>query len=202
MPEADRAALPRQHHARDAAHPGAGRPHDGADRAGVAARARARPSRWRCAPLLEELAASAQAAGAPRAACACVLDAAAATRDVEGDAFLLRRAVSNLLDNAIDFSPAGGAVHAGAGRAGAARVDVTRARPGPGHPRLRRRTRCSRSSIRWRGRTRSKQEHRAGPGLRARDRRAAPAAASTLAQRADGGGALATLSLPLRSAPR
>ena len=59
-------------------------------------------------PLVEELTASGEAAGAPRGI-RVQLDA---TEDahVEGDALLLRRAIGNLLDNAIDFSPAGGHV--------------------------------------------------------------------------------------------
>jgi two-component system sensor histidine kinase CreC len=60
-------------------------------------------------PLLEELAAGAQDAASPRHI-RIVLDAAQ-DAVVEGDPFLLRRAVSNLLDNAIDFSAAGGEVH-------------------------------------------------------------------------------------------
>ena len=52
---------------------------------------------------------------------------------VEGDAFLLRRAVSNLLDNALDFSPQGGTVAvrlAGQRRS----VDITVSDQGPGVP--------------------------------------------------------------------
>ncbi|VTU14819.1 Sensor protein CreC [Variovorax sp. PBL-H6] len=57
------------------------------------------------APLLQEVAASAQGAAAAREIRLHVaIDTEA---HVEGDPFLLRRAVSNLLDNAIDFSPAG-----------------------------------------------------------------------------------------------
>ncbi|RYY85191.1 MAG: two-component system sensor histidine kinase CreC, partial [Comamonadaceae bacterium] len=60
-------------------------------------------------PLLEEVAAGASQAAAPRGVRVVLqVDADAV---VEGDAFLLRQAVSNLLENAVDFSPEGGAVH-------------------------------------------------------------------------------------------
>ena len=59
-------------------------------------------------PLLEETVAAAADAAAPRGV--RVQLEAAEELSVEGDAFLLRRAVSNLLDNAIDFSPAQGEV--------------------------------------------------------------------------------------------
>lgn len=60
------------------------------------------------APLLQDVVATAQDAAAPRGI-QVRLDVAQDAQ-VEGDPFLLRRAVSNLLDNAIDFSPAGGRV--------------------------------------------------------------------------------------------
>ncbi|MDM0072216.1 two-component system sensor histidine kinase CreC [Variovorax sp. J31P207] len=59
-------------------------------------------------PLLREVAAGAQAAAAGREVRVQV--AIHAEASVEGDPFLLRRAISNLLDNAIDFSPAGAEV--------------------------------------------------------------------------------------------
>jgi two-component system sensor histidine kinase CreC len=63
------------------------------------------------APLLEEIAASARAAGAARGiAVHFTPPARPETMVVEGDAFLLRRAVTNLVDNALDFSPEHGVV--------------------------------------------------------------------------------------------
>ena len=62
--------------------------------------------------LIEDLATSAQASGAARGVAVEVTSAAADEGPawVEGDALLLRRAVANLLDNALDFSPAGSKV--------------------------------------------------------------------------------------------
>ncbi|HSV48450.1 MAG TPA: two-component system sensor histidine kinase CreC [Ramlibacter sp.] len=63
------------------------------------------------APLLHDAAATAQDAAAPRGIRIMVdIPAPPQAATVEGDAFLLRRALANLLDNAIDFSPAGGTV--------------------------------------------------------------------------------------------
>ncbi|RYX95402.1 MAG: two-component system sensor histidine kinase CreC [Comamonadaceae bacterium] len=59
-------------------------------------------------PLLEDVARSAGDAAAARGIRVTVDLHADAS--VEGDAFLLRRAVSNLLDNAVDFAPAGSEV--------------------------------------------------------------------------------------------
>lgn len=66
------------------------------------------PVRVALRPMLEEIAASARAAGAARELRVQVL--APQDADVEGDAFLLRRAITNLVDNALDFSPDGATV--------------------------------------------------------------------------------------------
>ncbi len=63
------------------------------------------------APLLEELAHAAQGVATQRRITLTVTTDTDAT--VEADPFLLRRAVSNLLDNALDFSPEGGQVALG-----------------------------------------------------------------------------------------
>ena len=82
-------------------------------------------------PLVDELAASAQASGAARGLKVEALPGDDAL--VEGDAFLLRRAIANLIDNALDFSPQGGTV-AIALRPHRRSVDVTVRDHGPGIP--------------------------------------------------------------------
>jgi two-component system sensor histidine kinase CreC len=62
-------------------------------------------------PLLDELARASQGVAAQRHIRLTVQAQADAT--VEADPFLLRRAVSNLLDNALDFSPEGGLIELG-----------------------------------------------------------------------------------------
>ncbi len=81
--------------------------------------------------LLEERVASAQAAAAPRRIGVALVAPAEAT--VDGDALLLQRAVGNLLDNAIDFSPAGGHIEVSLAVAGQ-RVEVSVRDHGPGIP--------------------------------------------------------------------
>jgi len=63
------------------------------------------------APLLDEIASSARASGAGRGIEVRFEPPPNATAlVVEGDAFLLRRAITNLVDNALDFSPPNGVV--------------------------------------------------------------------------------------------
>ena len=81
--------------------------------------------------LLEERVASAQAAGAPRRI--GVRLAAPVDANVDGDPLLLQRAVGNLLDNAIDFSPEGGQIEVGLSVAGR-RIEVSVRDHGPGIP--------------------------------------------------------------------
>lgn len=81
--------------------------------------------------LIDEAVLGAQAA-ADRRGIAIAVAAGPAAR-VEGDAFLLRCALSNLLDNAIDFSPAGGGVEI-ALAVGADTVEIAVRDRGPGVP--------------------------------------------------------------------
>jgi len=82
-------------------------------------------------PLLEERVASAQAAGALRRI--SVHLEATTPASVDGDALLLHRAVGNLLDNAIDFSPEGGRIDVGLAVVNR-RVDISVRDRGPGIP--------------------------------------------------------------------
>jgi two-component system sensor histidine kinase CreC len=61
------------------------------------------------APLLDELFASVEARARKREV--SLLHEVDADAQVSGERFLIRQALSNLLDNAIDFTPAGGRVH-------------------------------------------------------------------------------------------
>jgi two-component system sensor histidine kinase CreC len=82
--------------------------------------------------LLHDLAASTQPAATARGLKIAVLDGADDPQ-VEGDAFLLQRALSNLLENALDFSPAGGTVTLG-WRVHRRSVDLSVRDHGPGIP--------------------------------------------------------------------
>jgi two-component system sensor histidine kinase CreC len=81
--------------------------------------------------LIDELVASAQSAGAARALRVEVLPGEHVA--VEGDAFLLRRGIANLIDNALDFSAHGGVVTIAITRRRRS-VDVTVRDHGPGIP--------------------------------------------------------------------
>ena len=74
---------------------------------------------------------------------------------VAGDAFLLQRALANLVDNALDFSPAAAASRSRSSpiRAAATSSFATAGRASPTSPKAR----CSRSSIRWRARRRRRR---------------------------------------------
>jgi len=74
---------------------------------------------------------AAESAGAPRHIRVLVAEGSDAI--VEGDPLLLRRAVGNLLDNAIDFSPDGGAIEVALARK-RRHVDVTIREHVPGIP--------------------------------------------------------------------
>lgn len=81
--------------------------------------------------LLQELVASVQPAAAARGLRVVLDDGDDAT--VQGDAFLLQRAVSNLVDNALDFSPASGTVTLALHRKGR-QAELTVRDHGPGIP--------------------------------------------------------------------
>ena len=102
--------------------------------------------------MLEELAASAQASGVARGVTVELM--AGDDASVEGEAFLLRRALANLIDNALDFSPANAKVTLRL-LVNPRSVDVSVRDHGPGISDYAE-DRCSRSSIRWRGRTRAR----------------------------------------------
>jgi len=85
-------------------------------------------------PMLRDLAAAARHAGAPRGV---TVDLDVSPEEdvpsVEGDAFLLQRAVANLLSNAVEFSPNGGTVTLAVKRARRT-VAITVRDRGPGVP--------------------------------------------------------------------
>jgi len=82
--------------------------------------------------LVNELVQSAQGAAAARGVRVELLGGGEQAR-IEGDAFLLHRAVANLIDNAIDFSPEGGTVTLAITLARRS-IDITVRDQGPGIP--------------------------------------------------------------------
>ena len=142
--------------------------------------------------LLEERVASAQAAGAPRRI-SVALDGGGATPPSTAMPLLLQRAVGNLLDNAIDFSPDGGRIEVALRQRGAAASRSACATTAPASPTTPT-TRCSRSSIRSRGP--HSQRKSTGLGLPFVREIAELHGGRVTLRNADGGGALAVLSLP------
>jgi two-component system, OmpR family, sensor histidine kinase CreC len=147
-------------------------------------------------PLLQDLASSAEAAGAPRHL-RVVLEDGSDVR-VDGDALLLRRAVGNLLDNAIDFSPEGGTITLALTRKGR-RVDVTVRDHGPGVPDYAGAKVFEKFFSLARPHNKRKST---GLGLAFVREIAKLHRGRVMLRNADGGGALAVLNLPVVDVPR
>ncbi|MBE7424866.1 MAG: two-component system sensor histidine kinase CreC [Burkholderiaceae bacterium] len=145
-------------------------------------------------PLLQELAGSAEAAGAPRHLRVLLHDGADV--GVDGDPLLLRRAVANLLDNALDFSPDGGVVEVALARRGR-RVVVTIRDHGPGIPEFADAKVFEKFFSLARPHSRRKST---GLGLAFVKQIAQLHRGRVVLRNADGGGALATLTLPCADA--
>jgi two-component system sensor histidine kinase CreC len=145
--------------------------------------------------LLEERVASAQATAAPRHISVAL--AAPADANVDGDALLLRRAVSNLLDNAIDFSPDRGHIEVGLTTSGRW-VEVSVRDHGPGIPDYADDKVFEKFYSLARPHSRRKST---GLGLPFVREIAAQHAGRVTLRNADGGGAIAVLSLPRGAAP-
>ncbi len=143
--------------------------------------------------LLDECVASAAAAGAPRGI-AVTLDAGA-DATVDGDPLLLRRAMGNLLDNAIDFSPPGGTVEVTLTQAGR-HVQVSVRDHGPGIPDYADHKVFEKFYSLARPGTQRKST---GLGLPFVREIAALHHGRVTLRNADGGGAVATFTLPLRA---
>ena len=146
-------------------------------------------------PLLEELTASAQASGAARGLRIALQSGDDAS--VEGDAFLLRRALTNLLDNAIDFSPDGGTVSLALAKHRRS-VDITVRDSGPGIPDYAEDKVFEKFYSLARPHSRKKST---GLGLSFVKEIAELHQGRASLRNADGGGAIATLSLPLLENP-
>ena len=145
--------------------------------------------------LLQELAASAEAAGAPRRLRVQLHEGGDVT--VDGDALLLRRAIGNLLDNALDFSGDGGTVEVALARHGR-RAEVTVRDHGPGIPEFA----DAKVFEKFFSLARPHSQRRStGLGLAFVKQIAELHRGRVSLRNADGGGALATLSLPCTDAP-
>ncbi len=147
-------------------------------------------------PLLQDLAGSAEAAGAPHHLRVVLEDGSDAS--VDGDALLLRRAVGNLLDNAIDFSPDGGTITLALRRKGR-RVDVTVRDHGPGIPDYAGTKVFEKFFSLARPHNKRKST---GLGLAFVKEIAQLHSGRVTLRNAEGGGAIATLNLPCADVPR
>lgn len=142
-------------------------------------------------PLLQELAASAAAVGAARTVQVVLRDGADLA--VDGDPLLLRRAVGNLVDNALDFSPQGGAVEIALEPRGT-RAWITVRDQGPGIPAFADDKVFEKFYSLARPHT---QRRSTGLGLAFVKQIAALHDGEVSLRNGDGGGAVATLVLPL-----
>ena len=146
--------------------------------------------------LVEERVASAQAAGAPRRI--AVTLAADDDATVDGDPLLLQRAVGNLLDNAIDFSPEDGSIEVRLRIAGR-RVEVSVRDHGPGIPDYA----DDKVFEKFYSLARPHSQRKStGLGLPFVREIAAQHGGRIALRNAEGGGALALLSLPLGAPPK
>jgi two-component system, OmpR family, sensor histidine kinase CreC len=147
-------------------------------------------------PLLQDLVSSAEAAGAPHHLRVVLEDGSDAS--VDGDALLLRRAVGNLLDNAIDFSPDGGTITLALTRKGR-RVDISVRDQGPGIPDYA----GSKVFEKFFSLARPHNKRKStGLGLAFVKEIAQLHSGRVTLRNAEGGGALATLNLPCADTPR
>jgi two-component system sensor histidine kinase CreC len=149
-------------------------------------------------PMLDEVAQSLHASGVARGLQVQVAppsadEAREGELTVAGDAFLLRRALTNLIDNAMDFSPPGGVITLALQR-GRRSVDITVRDQGPGLP------------VYAEGKVFEKFYSLPRPGSNRRSTGLGLAFVKEIAElhngraalkNADEGGALATLTLPL-----
>lgn len=146
--------------------------------------------------LLDECVASAAAAGAPRGLTVSLTPGSGADATVDGDPLLLRRAVGNLLDNALDFSPPGGAIEVALRITGRQALVSVRDH-GPGIPDYADHKVFEKFYSLARPGTQRKST---GLGLPFVREIAALHHGRVTLRNADDGGALATLTLPLRAA--
>lgn len=147
-------------------------------------------------PMLRDLASTARHAGAAKGVTVdLVMGPGEDAPSVDGDAFLLQRAVANLLANAVEFSPQGGVITVAITR-GRRTIDVTVRDQGPGIPPYAEGKVFEKFYSLARPDTRKKST---GLGLSFVKEIAALHEGRVTLTNAPGGGALATLSLPIET---